>query len=239
MTELSKTVDQAMLILADLRRSGPGTPTEIARRLDTGRTATSRLLRTLEKHGQVRRTDGRFSLGFGLIDLASAVATDLRDAVRPALLWVSRELGETAVAAVRDGFETVAVDQLLPEDRLVQVTYRAGSRHALHEAAHGRAILAWCPPDVTESVVFTSSDPARLIAELAQIRQLGFAASRGELEDGVVGVAAPVFSPTGGVVASIGVVAPSNRLIDTIEASKVVVRAAKSVGREPALSRAI
>ena len=74
------------------------------------------------------------------MDLASVVALDLRETVRPALMAVSREPGETAVLAVRDGLEAVAIDQFLPDQRLVRVDYRLGSRHRLHVAAHGRAI---------------------------------------------------------------------------------------------------
>jgi IclR family KDG regulon transcriptional repressor len=232
MAETSKTVDQAMLLLADLRAFGPGTPTELSRRLDMSRTVATRLLSTLEKHGQVRRSNGNYSLGFGLLDLASVVALDLRETARPALMAVSRELGETAVLAVRDGLEAVAIDQFLPDQRLVRVDYRPGSRHRLHEAAHGRAILAWCSQDVVDGVLGDAEDSS-LVGQLAAIRDEGFAVSHDELEEGVVGIAAPIFSPRGVVIASIGVVAPEGRLQTTGFVAKVVVSAAASVGCQP------
>jgi DNA-binding IclR family transcriptional regulator len=232
MAEMSKTVDQAMLLLAELRAYGPGTPTELSRRLEMSRTVATRLLSTLEKHGQVRRSKGSYALGFGLLDLASVVALDLRDSARPALMAMSRELGETSVLAVREGFEAVAIDQFLPDQRLVRVDYRPGSRHRLHEAAHGRAILAWCQEDLVERVLQDAEDPA-LGGELEAVRDDGFAVSQDELEEGVVGVAAPIFSPRGVVIASIGVVAPAGRLQTTELVTRAVLAAAASVGRQP------
>jgi DNA-binding IclR family transcriptional regulator len=70
-------------------------------------------------------------------------------------------------------------------------------------------------------------------AELAQIRRRGFAVNRGEWEDGVGAIAAPVFDARGEAVASIGIILPVVRL-SSAKASQMAgwtVAAAAEVSR--------
>jgi DNA-binding IclR family transcriptional regulator len=189
--EQSKTVDAALRLLGVLG-SGPageaepdGSAAAFARRLRLSRTAVGRILATLEAHGLARRTGRGWDVGFGVLALAGRVEPVLRAAARPALEGLAARFGETAVLAVREGAEAVAVDQVVAGQRIVQVRYRPGIRHPLDRAAHGRALL----PDAAEA---------------------GYVVSDGELEAGVKGVAAPILA--GGLpVASIGIVAPEHR----------------------------
>ena len=57
----------------------------------------------------------------------------------------------------------------------------------------------------------TVTDPARLADVLRQVRRQGYAASVGELEDGLVTIAAPVLAD-GSAVAAISVSGPTYRL---------------------------
>lgn len=63
------------------------------------------------------------------------------------------------------------------------------------------------PPD--KAVV---RDLETLHAELARIRQRGYAVLDEELEEGVVGASAPVWGPTGSIIAAINVSAPRTRM---------------------------
>jgi DNA-binding IclR family transcriptional regulator len=78
MAEHSKTVDAALTLLAALRNDdGDATTTaELARRLGLSRTATARLLATLEAHDLARRTPAGWTLGQGVLGLARQVAVD-------------------------------------------------------------------------------------------------------------------------------------------------------------------
>jgi len=60
----------------------------------------------------------------------------------------------------------------------------------------------------------TITELSRLEIELEQVRRRGFATTRGELEEGLAGIAAPVRSAER-VAASIGVSGPIFRLADT------------------------
>jgi DNA-binding IclR family transcriptional regulator len=130
--------------------------------------------------------------------------------------------GETALLAVRDGNDAVAVDQVLgTAHRVTEVRYRPGYRHPLEVAAHGRAILAFLP----------SADPDP-DPDLAEARRRGYVFSSGELEPGAAGLAAPVLDGAGVALASIGVVAPDHRLPDLGELAAAVRAAAHRVARE-------
>lgn len=234
MAEQSKTVDAALRLLSilgagheaargDETAAGPATASgtdssaaSFARRLRLSRTAVGRILTTLEAHGLARRTERGWDLGLGVLSLAGRIEPVLRAAARPALEALADRFGETAVLALRDGAEVVAVDQVVATRRLVQVRYRPGTRHELGRAAHGRALLPG--------------------------QAAGYVVSEDELEAGVTAVAAPILAgtagPSGGTgaggdpVASIGVVAPSERFPPRPDVVEAVQAAARSVTAE-------
>ena len=217
MTETSKTVHQALLVLEALRRDGPASATELARRHDTSRTALLRLLATMEAHDFIRRTGAGFDIGYGVLDIASALDVGIRHAARPSLEALANRFRETAVLSVRDGDQVVALDQVVATERVVRVQYHPGTRHDLTRAAHGRCILA------------AAADGGQDL-DLAAIRTAGYATSHDELEAGVSGLAAAVLDVRGDAIAAIGVVAPTSRMPATAELAPAVTSAAAAVG---------
>lgn len=241
--ETAKTVDQAMTLLRALAEEGPASAAELAARVGCNRTVAHRLLVTLAGHGAVRRDDDdRWTLGLGLAELGGAVARDVRDAARGALEQVAAETGETALLAMPDGDEAVAVDQVVAS-QAVQVRYRPGFRHPLSRGAHGLAILAFAGPETVSRAAAHVEDPGDLRDRLAAVRRNRVALSHDELQLGAAGVAAPVFDGVEErVVASLGVVAPLGRLpagtgsVDAVDAVRRAADTASAVlgsGREP------
>lgn len=227
MAEISKTVDQALRVLESLREDGPAPVGELARRLETGRTVVSRLVATLEAHALVRPTGRGYDLGFGLLRLAGGLVPDMRRIAEPHLRSLAERFDETTVLAAADGDEAVAVHLVVPERQVVRVHYRPGFRHPLVTAAHGRAILAFAAPATIDRLTGGS-----LAAELATIRERGYALTHDELEHGVVGIAAPVVNGNGAAVASIGLVAPSARYPERETVAAAVIAAAGAVAGE-------
>ncbi len=193
-----------------------------------GRTVVARLVATLEAHDLVRRTADGVDLGFGLVGLADQVSRTVREAARPHMQRLAAVFNETVVLAVVDGDDAVAVDQVVPEGRVVRVHYHPGTRHPLAVAAHGRAMLAHLDRATVARV--TGDDPD-LAAELEHIRARGHATSHDELEDGVAGLAAAVLGDGGLAVAALGVVAPAGRLPVGDLLVAALVEAAAEVGR--------
>jgi len=211
--EQSKTVDAALRLLSLLaEHDDEPSAASLARVLGLSRTAVARMLATLEAHGLARRTDHGWGPGLGLLALASGIEPQLRALARGELEALAGRFGETAVLTVRDGDEAVAVDQVVGGVGVIQIHYRTGTRHPVHVAASGRALLA---ENLASGPVF----------------------SRGELEPGVRGVAAAVVDAEGRPIASIAVVAPDHRFPpDDAEAAAAVRSAAERISH--ALARA-
>lgn len=235
MAEQSKTVAKALDLLLTMGDGGGGGVSDLARRTDQSRTATLRLLTSLERHGFVRRTADGYALGTALLRLSLQIEPVLRRAARPMLDELAARFDETALLTVPDGQEAVAVDQVLGStQQFMQVRYRPGHRHPLASAAHGRAILAFRPASEVRLVLESlPADHAELVAhELALARRRGYVFSSGELEPGAAGLAAPILDADGLALASIGVVAPDHRLPDLDELAGAVRHAAGLVGKE-------
>ncbi len=210
------------MLLDAVAEHGPGTVADLADRSGLNRTVTHRLVATLEQRGFLRRSDdGRVALGPALLDLGDHVETDLRAATRIPLRVLGARTKETSVVTVPDGTEAVAVEQNNGLYHMLRVDYRPGFRHPLDRAAHGKAILA-----------FLADPPLELpAAEAATIRRRGYAVSRDELQLGAAGLAAPVFAHGSRVIASIGIVAPLDRIPPEREAARAVLEAAAEASR--------
>jgi IclR family transcriptional regulator, pca regulon regulatory protein len=98
---------------------------------------------------------------------------------------------------------------------------RVGTRFPAYATSLGRVILAHTEPEAldaylasTELVPLTArtiTDPQELRAELARVREQGWALVDQELEDGLRSVAAPLRDGAGRVVAAVNVSAPVRR----------------------------
>src|SRR5205823_4957272 len=71
--------------------------------LSTARAVVYRLLRTLEAHRLIGRTESRYVLGIGIAELASRLRPRLQATVLPILRRLSAETGSTALLSVADG----------------------------------------------------------------------------------------------------------------------------------------
>jgi DNA-binding IclR family transcriptional regulator len=182
--ETSQTLDRGLRILDLLAHTPAGrSVAELAVDLGVGRTVVYRLLATLEAHQLVRRDSaGRVALGTGALRLAGRVVPLLRDAALPALRRLAEDVGATAHLTVADGGEALAVAVVEPSWTDFHVAYRVGSRHPLDRGAAGHALVQ---------------------GRLGNDR---YVVSRGELQPGATGVAAPVLGVPQ-VQASVGVVA--------------------------------
>ncbi len=111
-----------------------------------------------------------------------------------------------------------------------------GYRERLVLGASGRAILAHMAPGSEELAAYADGvgiDLKRYPAELAKIRDRGFAISKDELIQGAVAVAAPFFDGSDKVAGSIGIFGPTVRLAgETAERfGRLLVQEAEKLSR--------
>ncbi len=104
----------------------------------------------------------------------------------------------------------------------VRYATRIGMSGPLYATAAGRVLLAYQPEDYQEAYIKsakmtaltpqTNTDPEVLRRQLAEVRRIGFWVSAGESVVGSAAVAAPVFGPTGQILAALSLGAPSERM---------------------------
>ena len=124
-----------------------------------------------------------------------------------------------------DGLDYVYL-QRIECDWPLRLHMEIGSRMGAHSVSGGKVLLAHLDAKLCRRLLRSrklgrprrtrSSVSAELEAELANIRELGFALNDQENMDGIVGAAVPVIDPKGNVLAAVGMQGPLPRL--TLEA---------------------
>ncbi|QKV93091.1 helix-turn-helix domain-containing protein [Streptomyces sp. NA02950] len=212
--ETSQTLDRGLTVLSLLARSTNGlTAAELAEELRTARAAVYRLLRTLEAHNLVGRIDTRYVLWFGVAELAGQLKPRLQATVLPILLRLSEVTNSTALLSVADGNQALILLTAEPPRSTMHLAMREGARHALTLGADGIAILAGRPE--------SEEDPE----DVRLARSRGYALSIGSLQEGAMGIAAPI-RVSDWATASLGVVQLGVRLEDD-QVPLVVTEAAR------------
>jgi DNA-binding IclR family transcriptional regulator len=223
MSETSKTVTLAMTTLEALRADGPLTLSDLSRRIGASRSAVSRVLMSMEGPGLVRRDAGAFSLGTGFLRFAAHIVPELREAAPPVLRRLANEVAATASLAVRAGDEATVIEQATPDGVGVALRYRPGAGGPLSRGALGRALLA------EVAAIHLPGVPPELVADLADIARVGFAIVPHDALPGVTEVAAAVVDGSRHPIAAVGVIAPTPRFADPMDAARAVVAAAADI----------
>lgn len=213
------TVERAVAVLHALADSaGDLGNNEISRRTSINASTVSRLLATLAQDELVTRVaeSGRFRLGPRLVELGNAALArvDIRQLCHPRLEALTKATGETATLSVpyEEGMITVDFVQSPSSVRSVAQVGRPGIHHA---TATGKVFLAYAGslptgplPSYTRRTI---TDPSALAAEVATIRERGWAQAVGEREDELNAIAAPVIGAGGSLTAVLGLQGPAGR----------------------------
>jgi IclR family acetate operon transcriptional repressor len=204
------------LALLDALAEGPAGVNALARRIGVNPSSASRLLATLDSGGLVdREPGGPYRLGLRLVALADGVLArlDVRDLARPELRALVEQTGETATLSVPGGGDAVTVDFLAGESSVVSMA-RVGRPSVGHATAAGKVLLAFHggqPARLPAYTERTITEPGRLSAELATVRERGWADAEGEREPDLNALAAPVSGREGELVAILGLQGPAAR----------------------------
>ncbi|TPG35003.1 IclR family transcriptional regulator [Mycolicibacterium hodleri] len=199
-----------------------------------------RLLRSLAHNGYVRQeTSRRYALGPRLIRLGQSATRALGGAwAGPRLAALVAEIGETANMAVLEADSVVYVAQV-PSAHSMRMFTEVGRRVAAHSTGVGKALLSQLPDEQVVDLLRrtgmpattprTHTDPASFLAELAEIREQGWAVDDGEQEVGVRCVAVPL--PGAPTWSAISVSGPSGRITAgrVVEIAPILVRVAKGL----------
>jgi len=218
-----QSVDRALTILELLARRGEAGVTELAGELGVHKSTAFRLIATLEGHRLVEQTAdrGSYRLGVGTLRLAGATAArlDVVQEARPMCRRLAAETRETVNIAVLSDNSALYLDQVAGSSGIQSHNW-VGQHIPLHATSNGKVLLSELAKERLDSAItklpaYTSNTittKKELRAELARVRELGYATAVDELEPGLTAVAAPIRNVYGDVVASMSVSGPTFRL---------------------------
>lgn len=199
-----------------------------------------RLMRTLVRLGYMRQEDSRrYALGPRLIVLGEAATRALGEWSASRLRELAAKTGESANLAVLEGDDVLYVAQVAGSHSMRMFT-EPGRRVLPHCTAVGKAMLAQLSESHVRAILArtgmmrytptTITEPDDLMAQLAEIRDRGYAIDDGEQEVGVRCVAAHV--PGAPALTAISVSGPAARLTDegVHKITSVLLRTAAEIG---------
>lgn len=220
---------QVIYAVAECPPGGVGV-SSLARELALPKAVVHRIVKVLSGDGLLafHPDSKRYSLGPRAltIGLAALRQLDVPAVARPYLDHLVERTGETATLSVRQGWSRLYIDQVL-SPQAVRMWVEVGRPYPLHAGSSSKAILAALDDQevgeylrhhdleaVTESTV---TDRAALEAEIARIRERGYAVSLGERQADAGSVAAAVRHADGSVFGSISVCGPATRFDEELQ----------------------
>ncbi|MCP2254563.1 transcriptional regulator, IclR family [Prauserella aidingensis] len=212
--------------LAVITAFGPATPqltlSEVAKATGLTRAAARRFLLTLVDLGYVRSDGRQFSLTAKVLELGYSFLSGLSlpGLAQPHLERLSAEVSESSSMSVLEGPDIVYVARVAVS-RIMAVTISVGTRFPAHATSMGHVLLAGLSDEALEAYAGTATfdrftdrttdSAAALRAELAGVREAGYALVDQELEDGLRSIAVPVHGADGAVAAAVNLSTHASR----------------------------
>ncbi|MFB6131089.1 MAG: IclR family transcriptional regulator [Salinigranum sp.] len=217
-----ETTVTSIRVLEALKTNGGLSLDELTDVMDLARSTIHRHLLTLEEHGLVSRADGTYYVGLRALDFGIH-ARNRRpefEATKEQVDTLAEETGEIAWFIARDG--DFAIYLYKSGERPLEKHSRLGQRRHLHQLAAGKVILAYLPEDERHDIIRRRGLPTRtgntvtesetLRAELASIRERGYAVNHRESVEGLNAVAAPIRDEDGYPLSAISISGPARRM---------------------------
>jgi len=179
-------------------------------------------------------TEANYRLGPAFIEFDRLIRlTDPLAAIGTSLLRecaLQARLPCAAVLARLYGDTVMCVADVTAKDAAIPTSYERGRPRPLLQGATSKAILAQLP---TRKLTRLLADHAprrkfeptteELREQLAAVRKRGYCVTRGEVDKGLMGIAAPVTLPERGLVASLSVIVEAAAVDDAVERRLVLL----------------
>lgn len=224
-----EAIDRALQLLAALAEAGPdgSSLAELCRSLDMNKSTAYRALTTMRIRGFVNQTsEGEYQLGPVAVSMGRHwfSADSLAEQLHPALVALSRELGELTHLGILSGDEVIYVDKVEP-DKPIRVWSQVGRSVPAANTALGRALLSHrgLGERTLDTFLPAGADTARLHEVIDQAARRGWSSEVHENEPGVACIGVPILG-NGRAVAALSVtmladeLAPESvrRVIDSV-----------------------
>jgi|TARA_B110000305_G_scaffold172798_1_gene190963 IclR family acetate operon transcriptional repressor len=249
----SKTLFRGLSILTVCASSGRALNlVEIAELTQLAPSTVHRLLTTLQALDflSVDPETGRWTIGVAGFRMGNAFvqSRDYTTQIRPLMIELSEETGETVNLAILSGARALFVSQIESRN-MMRMVAPLGSVTPLHASGAGKALLAGLS-DEERNLLIDSLDYLKfttkthrglrtLKREIAEVLMLGCAFDREEHVAGMQCVAAPVFNEVGHPICTLSVSGPLVRISEQVlrkhgEAVRAMgQRATELIGGQP------
>lgn len=231
-----ESVNNALRLILLFRDQESVKVAEASEVLGVARSTAHRMLQMLQYHAFVRQDPSSKSYlpGPALMEVGLAVvqAMDIRGLARPYLERLVAQFDETVHLIVHEPPDVRFLD-CVESERTVRVASRVGMTMRMHTTSVGKSILATMSDDEVKKLYpqaklnaeteHSLKTRAALLKELAVIRNVGYAMSREESEDGVGSVGVALRGSSGEVLGAISVAAPISRM--SVEHAEVIAAA--------------
>lgn len=225
---LVRALDRGIAILRAFSAAKPQlTLTELSQAVELDKGTVRRLLHTLTLAGLVDHdeTSALFSLGVGVLELASAVETgrELREIAAPYLNDVAERCGATAFLWVPSEGMALCASRARPTQPSVDASwFTVGARAPLNCGGGPRVLLAYLTP--TEQKLALSRpllrrtpasqiDKTVLMTEAARIRAQGWELAVDDFVLGLAGLGVPIFNRAGALAGSLSITSVTTQLV--------------------------
>ncbi|CAH0991160.1 Transcriptional repressor IclR [Sinobacterium norvegicum] len=239
-----QALDRGINLLITLAKEDQVSLSDLALSVGMPPSTAHRMLGTLEKHGFVEldAASQHWSIGVEAFRVGNSYLrrTNLVDSARPFMRYLTEQTGETANLAIADQGDVVFVSQVESHNP-IRAFFRSGTRGFMHTSGIGKALLATfrraevekilqkkgCPEFTEKSI----TSPTALFADLAQIKQRGWALDDEERYSGMRCVAAPIYNAFSEAIAGVSVSGPTVRFPDDAiaEIAPMVKKAAQEI----------
>lgn len=202
--------------------------TELAKEVGSNKSTVFRFLAQMQSIGILDKDEHteKYRLGLKLFELGNRVKlrTAFVEKTHPELVTVANNITETVHLGVLKNHQVFHIDKVESPQGL-KISSRIGSYSPAYATGLGKVLLAYLPEkNQAETIAHifkkmpkttftqnTITQKAKLKAELAKIKSIGYAIDREEYEVGLICVAIPVFNQNEQVVASLSASGPANR----------------------------
>ena len=197
---------------------------DVAQALGIAKSSAHDLLSSLTTIGLLSQTDeGRYRLGWKLVAMSETLlaTSELRTVAHPVMERLMHVYQETLHLAILEKGKVVYLDKLEGKQTIRVELTGLGTHLYPHCSGLGKVLLASLPSSCVEDIIkadglprFTDQTivtPERLKAELAKVRERGYAYDLGEIIPDLRCVAAPIHNYADKVVAAISMSVPAYR----------------------------
>ena len=199
------------------------TLSQVAARTGLSPATARRCLYTLRVLGYVRQDGRKFTLGARVLTLSSSYmrSSQIDEFLLPEVRNIVEAFGDAASVAILDEGMALYLAHTTRQSA-VRPTAAVGVRYPAHATALGKVLLANADSVTLNRYVAqapftpltdrTLTTKKEILAQMTEIKRLGYAIAVDELDYGIASIACPIFDAEGNVVASINSSGFSGRL---------------------------